>query len=70
MTISEPHNQYSSQASVVSAMRQNEILMTKTVSSEVQVEVEASQEEMLFLEHELTMQKLREKQEEQALNDS
>ena len=47
---------------------------TVTVSSEVQIEAHMlmppTKEEMMFMEHEIAMAKLREKEEEQALNDS
>ena len=44
---------------------------TVTVSSEVQIEAKPpTKEEMMFMEHEIAMAKLREREEEQALNDS
>ena len=70
---SEPPHR-SSNASVISVQNkgQGANLGDMTLSSEVQVEVsiEPTESEILFLEHEMNMQKLRAKQNEQALNDS
>ena len=69
---SEPPHR-SSNASVISIQNKaQDPNLNLTVSSEVQVEVqiEPTESEMLFLEHEMNMQKLRAKQTEQALNDS